>query len=400
MQIVAVDILGPLPKTKDGNAYVLVASDYFTRWVEAYAIPNQEAVTVAQKLVDELFCRFSTPEQLHSDQGRQFESDLIAEVCRILKIHKTRTTPYHPQGDGLVERFNRTLLDMLATMTKEQPGDWDGHIRRVCLAYNSSIQATTGYTPFFLMFGREARLPLDLMYHSCTPETVTHSEYATRMKDSIEKAYDRVRTKFGQEQRAQKQFYDQKCHGKPYTPGDLVWLHSTVVARGKSRKLHHPWTGPWKVLKRIADTTYRLQDCRNPRKKLVVHFDRLKRCTEDTRMEQPQAAIREERHKPWKRSKPVRRVTGPNERITLLDGDDDTPPLTPEVEEVLPPDRIDAPPDPARPINDGGGAPDPEAPVLEPHADGHRTIIGDPLVARRYPARARPPPGFYQESHI
>ena len=135
MQIVAVDILGPLPKTKDGNAYVLVASDYFTRWVEAYAIPNQEAVTVAQKLVDELFCRFSTLEQLHSDQGHQFESDLIAEVCRILKIHKTRTTPYHPQGDGLVKRFNRTLLNMLATMTKEQPGDWDCHIRSVCLAY-------------------------------------------------------------------------------------------------------------------------------------------------------------------------------------------------------------------------------------------------------------------------
>ena len=117
-------------------------------------------------------------------------------------------------------------------------------------------------------------------------------------------------------------------------------------------------------------------------------------------MEQPQAAIREERHKPWKQAKPVRRVTGPNERITLLDGDDDTPPLTPEVEDVLPPDRIDAPLDPARPINHGGGAPNPEAPVLEPHADGHRTIIGDPLVARRYPARARPPPGFYQESHI
>ena len=72
------------------------------------------------------------------------------------------------------------------------------------------------------MFGCEARLPLDLMYHSCTPETATHSEYATRMKDSIEKAYDRVRTRFGQEQRAQKQFYDQKYHGKPYTPGDLV----------------------------------------------------------------------------------------------------------------------------------------------------------------------------------
>ena len=117
MQIVAVDILGPLPKTKDGNVYVLVASDYLTRWVEAYPIPNQEVVTVAKKLVDEMFCRFSTPEQLHSDQGCQFESELIAEVCRILKVHKTCTTPYHPQGDGLVERINRTLLNILATMT-------------------------------------------------------------------------------------------------------------------------------------------------------------------------------------------------------------------------------------------------------------------------------------------
>ena len=80
MHIMVVDILGPLPKTKDGNVYVLVAADYFTRWVEAYPTPNQEAVTVAQKLVDEMFCRFSTPEQLHSDQGHQFESDLIAEV--------------------------------------------------------------------------------------------------------------------------------------------------------------------------------------------------------------------------------------------------------------------------------------------------------------------------------
>ena len=139
------------------------------------------------------------------------------------------------------------------------------------------------------------------------------------------------------------------------------------------------------MYKRIADTTYRLQDCRNPRKKLVVHFDRLKRCTEDTRMEQSQAAIREEQHKPWKQPKSVRRVTGLNERITQLDGDDDTPPLTPEVEDVLPPDRIDAPLDPARPINHGGGAPNPEAPVLEPHADGHRTIIGDPSCSPQIP---------------
>ena len=109
------DILGPFTESDSGNNYILVVSDYFTKWTEAYAIPNQEATTVAKKLTDEFFFRYSPPEQPHSDQGRQFESQLLAEVCKLLGIRKTRTTPYHPQSDGLVERYNRTLLCMLAT---------------------------------------------------------------------------------------------------------------------------------------------------------------------------------------------------------------------------------------------------------------------------------------------
>ena len=103
MQIVAVDIVGPITPGEAKKPYILVASDYFTRWAEAYAIPNQEAITVATTLIDEFFCRFSIPQQLHSDQGRQFESDVMKEVCKLLQISKTRTTPYHPQSDGLVE---------------------------------------------------------------------------------------------------------------------------------------------------------------------------------------------------------------------------------------------------------------------------------------------------------
>eukprot|EP00731_Ephydatia_muelleri_P039162 Em1159g2a len=130
LQLVAVDIVGPLTPSKTENTYILVASDYFTRWVEAYAIPNQEAVTVANKLVDEFFCRFSVPEQLHSDQGRQFEANVMQEVCRLLQIDKTRTTPYHPQSDGLVERFNRTMLAMLASTVEEDPSNWEQHLRK------------------------------------------------------------------------------------------------------------------------------------------------------------------------------------------------------------------------------------------------------------------------------
>ena len=100
MQVIAVDIMGPLPESSNKNSYILVVADYFTRWMEAYAIHDQEAATVAQKLVDDVFCWLGIPEQLHSDQGKQFESKLIQELCKTLKISKTRTTAYHPQCDG------------------------------------------------------------------------------------------------------------------------------------------------------------------------------------------------------------------------------------------------------------------------------------------------------------
>ena len=121
MQVIATDLVGPLP---EANQYILVVADYFTCWVEAFPLPNQEASTVAAKLVDEIFLCFAVPGQLHSDQGRQFEAQLIIEICKLLHIHKTRTTPYHPQCDGLIERCNRTLLNMLAICAKDHPFDW------------------------------------------------------------------------------------------------------------------------------------------------------------------------------------------------------------------------------------------------------------------------------------
>ena len=260
IQVVAVDIMGPLPETANGNSYVLVVGDYFTRWMEAYPIRNQEAVTVAQKLVDEFFCRFSTPEQLHSDQESQFESRLISEICKLLNIHKSHTTPYHPQGDGLVERFNRTLLDMLATTVQNHPLDWEDHIRKVCMAYNTSIQATTGYSPFYLMFGRNARLPVDVMFPTEKPAAdVSYGEYAKMMSKTMEKAFHTVREHVGDKHERQKQFYDKKCHGERFQPGDLVFLHSTVVPRGQAKKLYHPWSGPWRVVKPLSEAVYRIQ---------------------------------------------------------------------------------------------------------------------------------------------
>ena len=279
MQIVAVDIVGPFSPVQTGNCYVLVVSDYFTKWMEAFAIPNQEAVTVAEKLVEEVFCRFSIPEQLHSDQGRQFEGKVMQEVCKLLRINKTRTTAYHPQSDGLVERLNRTLLHMLAATVHEYPGDWDKQLRVVCMAYNTSVHQSTGFSPFFLMFGRPARIPVDLEYGTAPMEETSPQEYGRNLRQRLEKAFSAVRIHTGAALERQKELYNRRVHGEEYQVGDLVWLHNPIIPKGAKRKLHCPWIGPYKVVKKLSTVVYRIQDTRpSRRKRLVVHFDRLKPC--------------------------------------------------------------------------------------------------------------------------
>ena len=327
-QIMAVDLLGPLPESHSGNSYVMVVGDYFTRWMEALPIPNQEAETVAKQLVDEVFLRYSVPEQLHSDQGRQFESELVREVCKLLNIRKTRTTPYHPQCDGLVERFNRTLLDMLATCSKDHPFDWEQHIRKACIAYNTSVNQSTGFTPFYLMFGRQARLPVDIMFGTNKPEPQSPNEYAAALKKQLTTAFDIARDQMSRQHVRQKEYYDQKLHGKPYQKGDLVWLHSSVVKRGHHRKLHHPWTGPYQVLKQISDATYRIKQVDGKRQRKIVHFDRLKPCPSNIRLKNKSSETTStEQRNDEQTSRPADeiQVKTPNvgTNLQLVDEDDD-----------------------------------------------------------------------------
>ena len=278
MQTVCVDIMGPLPETNRGSKYVLVAADCFTKWVEVYGIPNQEALTVAVKLVDEMFCRFSPPEQIHSDQGRQFESELIKEICKLLQIKKSHTTPYRPQGNGMVEHFNRTLLDMLATAVGDNPADWENYIHKLCFAYNTSVHSSTGYSPFFLMFGRQAAIPVNLMYPLRREEEDKElPDFVQELKKRLQDAYASVRVHCQSEHLRQKAIYDRKAHGEQLKEGDLVWLFLPEVPRGQCRKLFHPWTGPYTVVKNMGSCTYKIKNQRGGRYQ-IVHFDRLKPC--------------------------------------------------------------------------------------------------------------------------
>ena len=181
----------------------------------------------------------------------------MKEVYTLLQIHKTRTTAYHPHCNRLVERFNRTLLDMLSTTVKDHKMDWDQCIRRVCLAYNSSVHASTGYSPFYLMYGCQVNLPVDLMYGSTPHKACTLGDYAHTLRNNLTEAYVLARRKGITEHNRQKALYDVKVHGAPYQVGDWVWLHSPAVPRGQCRKLHHPWTGPFKVVECIGECDYK-----------------------------------------------------------------------------------------------------------------------------------------------
>ena len=326
-EIMAMDILGPFPESERGNSYILVVADLFTRWMEAFSIPNQEASTVANVLVDEVFMRYAIPKQLNSDQGPQFESQLLSEVCKLLGIQKSRTTPYHPQCDGMVERFNRTLLSMLATHCKENPWNWEEHIRKVCYAYNTSVHASTGYTPFYLMYGRQATLPIDIQYGTAqSHQTVSQTEYVAELNQRLSSAFELARKTAGVQHERQKEYYDRKAIDDPHAVGDLVWVLNPRVPKNSSKKLFHPWSGPFRVIKKLSECTYRVQRQGGRRQRQVLHFNRLKPCPKDIRLDHSDQAS-PVHHPSTKKTSPKNNEQTPpppiGTHLELVDDDED-----------------------------------------------------------------------------
>ena len=155
---VAVDVL-QLPLTSSGNKYVVVFLDYLTKWVEAFPTADQQSSTIAQLLVEHIICRHGIPEELLSDRGTNFLSNLILELCSLLGIRKINMSGYHPQTDGLVEKFNSTLQNIIAKASDQNPTEWDKQLPLLLFAYRSVVQESMKESPFFLLYGRDPRLP-------------------------------------------------------------------------------------------------------------------------------------------------------------------------------------------------------------------------------------------------
>ncbi|XP_072042736.1 uncharacterized protein [Amphiura filiformis] len=277
LERIAIDIMGPLPETENGNKYILVIGDYFTKWTEAYAIPNQEAITVARVVVEEFVCRFGVPRQLHSDQGRNFQSAVFREMCRLLDCDQTRTTPFHPISDGMIERFNQTVEAMLSKFVAVNQKDWDLHLPFLMMAYRTAEHDSTKVAPTEAMLGRQTELPIDLIV-GAPPENddkIDLPEYVQTLKDKLEYTHDFIRKSSVIATDTQKKSYDHRVTKSSYKAGDAVWLHNPARRKGISPKLSRPWEGPFTIINKLSDVTYRIQKSERSAPK-VIHSNRLK----------------------------------------------------------------------------------------------------------------------------
>ena len=245
----AIDVSGPWPVTTNQNMWILVLQDYYSKWLEVWPLPNHQAETVAVKLV-EFMARYGCIRKLHSDRGGEFESYLIAAICKIWDIDKTRTTSYYPQSDGMVERANRTIKQILKGYVLEREDTWDRYLWAVTMAYNATEHASTGCTPFRLMHSmcRDPELPTDLLYGmsqvrlgaSCTVE------YCEKQKARAQQIFANVREKLERSAVFQKHYHARMgLHLEEYRVGDEVWWFYPPTA---NKKLGLRWLGPFTVV--------------------------------------------------------------------------------------------------------------------------------------------------------
>jgi hypothetical protein len=249
MEMVSVDFLS-LEEAKGGVGNILVVTDHFTRYAQAFPTKNQTAYTTAKVLFDNFFIHYGFPGKIHSDQGRNFESNTIAELCKMAGIAKSRTTPYHPMGNGQCERFNRTLLNMLGTLEPYQKVDWKKYVAPLVHAYNCTKHETTGYSPFYLMFLRHPRLPVDLLFGTGAGHDGPqyHKEFVASLRKRMQYAYDIAAGSIKGAQKHQKRGYDLRSRGAIVEVGDRVLVRN-VGLKGK-HKLADRWSQDVHIVRR------------------------------------------------------------------------------------------------------------------------------------------------------
>ena len=241
MELICIDFL-TLERSKGGFEKILVITDHFTRYAQAFPTRNELAKTTAKVLFENFIVHYGFPARIHSDQGRNFESSVIRELCSLAGVEKSRTTPYHPMGNGMVERFNQTLLNMLGTLENHKKDDWKSYVAPLVHSYNATKHPSTGYSPHFLMFGRHPRLAVDAYLGISKPEEceiVSQDHYAIKLKKRLQFAYKVASKEAEKSSQRHKANYDLKVREATLDVGDRVLIRQ-VGFKGR-HKISDKW---------------------------------------------------------------------------------------------------------------------------------------------------------------
>ena len=245
-QVWGVDIMD-LPKTEQGNQHAIVFQDLFTKWPMVYPAPDQKAIRIARLLTEQIVPLFGVPEALLSDRGANLLSHLMTDVCESLGVKKLNTTAYHPQCDGTVERFNRTLKSMLRKHAARFGMQWDRFLPRVLWSYRNTPHSSTGEKPSFLMFGIDCRSPTEAMFQH-VPADMT--DYRQELLISLSSARELAQQTIRKVQRQYKVQYDKRSREPDYKLGEWVLVRFPQEETGRNRKLSRPWHGPYRITDR------------------------------------------------------------------------------------------------------------------------------------------------------
>ena len=278
LELVHIDYVGMEVTVATDKKPVLVVVDHFTLYVQAFVTKNHTARTTARVLYNNYFCIFGFPQGLMSDQGTEFCGKVIAAMCSLLGIEKIRTTPYHPQTNGSAERVHQMLQCMIGKLDPEKRQKWPAHIGSIIIAYNSTRSLVTGYSPYYLMFGRRPQLPIDLLFPTRRMQTLTHTidEYVASLYDCLRKSLVIAQDCAVKEAQRQKQLYNHKVGAIELRPGDNILVRLDAF-RGQRRKLKNRWGSDLHtVVTRVADgiPAFVVKNNRTGKKK-VVHWPRL-----------------------------------------------------------------------------------------------------------------------------
>jgi transposase InsO family protein len=267
MECWCMDFVGPLPETRSGNKYILTMCDMFSKWPEAVALPDQSAESVAKAVMSRIITTHGVPEKILTDQGRNFESQLIAELCQLTGIKKIRTSAYHPQGNGLCERFNGSLSNLLTPLVNENGTNWDAVLDIALMYYRTKPHTTNGISPYEFLFGRKARTIPEFLLPNLQELSpyVTEESYVENLKIALHRLQRRSEdNKIDKATRP-----EQTSPSKPLEPDQPVYLQN----KAKRHKFDNRFLGPYQVVKAIDEQNVIIN---TGQKEYLTHRTRLK----------------------------------------------------------------------------------------------------------------------------